>query len=780
MALFKLTTALTLIVSLLSSAPDLLGQNLSVTPVKSRDGKTLFAELCAGCHGADGLGTDRGPMLAGSHSLRARSLAQLRELIQRGVPTSGMPAFDLPTRELDVLTAFVQSLNAPVAKGMVSGDTRAGERYFFGPGRCASCHMVDGNGGPIGPDLSNAGNEMTVEEIRGALLAPGSHVTPGYELVTVELLDGQTIRGFARGRSNFDIQLQDLEGRFRLLGEDQILTIKEEKQSLMQPVKASPAELRDLIAYLSQLTGIKPKVLATTHSSAGRGIDFTRIQNPRPGDWLSYDGKLSGNRYSELSQINTTNVNKLVVKWVFTVPLWKQFLPHTPYFIENMQYFGLEVTPLVADGIMYTTGPHQAFALDALTGRVIWEYSRPRSPGLVGDASLGTNRGMAILGDNVFMVTDDAHLLALNRTTGKGVWEAVMPDEAQHYGSTVAPLVVKDLVIAGVSGADWGIRGFLAAYKGSTGERAWQFWTIPGKGEPGYETWKGKEPLYGGGSTWLTGSYDPETDTLFWSTATPYPNTDGGDRPGDNLYTECVLALDPDTGKLKWHYQFTPHDVHVYDATEPNVLVNTRYRGQERKLLLHADRNGFFYVLDRTNGQILLAKQFVKRLTWASGIGLDGRPQLLPEGSVSCPEVATNWNSTAFSPVTRLYYVMALEKCTVSVSPGDEKAERPLEEPGRKFLRALDIETGEVVWERPQIGPIEGKRVAGVLATAGGILFYGDPSGDFVAVDEREGRTLWHFPTTGINKASPMTFQADGKQFVAVAIGPNVLCFGLP
>ncbi len=773
-------SAQTVIIALLLSPLILLGQNHSVPPAKSTEGKTIFAKLCAGCHGADALGTDRGPILAGSHSLREHSIQQLHDIIRKGVPTSGMPAFDLPARELDILAAFVHSLNLPVAKGTVSGDPTAGERYFFGPGRCASCHMVEGKGEPIGPDLSNAGNEMTIGEIREALLAPNSRITPGYELVTVQLRGGQTIRGFARGRSNFDIQLQDLEGRFHLLQQDQISAIKDEKTSLMQPVKASPAELRDLIAYLGQLTGVKPEIPAIARSSAAGGIDFSRIQHPRPGDWLSYDGNLSGNRYSELSQINITNVNKLVMKWVFTVPLWKQFLPHTAYFIENMRYFGLEVTPLVADGILYTTGPHQAFALDALTGREIWEYSRPRAPGLVGDASLGTNRGMAILGDNVFMVTDNAHLLALNRITGQAVWEAVMPDEPQHYGSTVAPLVVKDMVIAGVAGADWGIRGFLAAYRASTGERVWRFWTIPSKGEPGYETWKGKEPLYGGGSTWLTGSYDPETDTLFWSTATPYPNTDGRDRPGDNLFTECVLALNPNTGKLKWHYQFTPHDVHVYDATEPNVLVDAPYKGQDRKLLLHADRNGFFYVLDRTNGQILLARRFVERLTWASGIGPDGRPQLLPEGPVSCPEVATNWNSTAFSPMTRLYYVMALEKCTVILSPGSEKTERLQEEPGKKVLRALDIETGEIVWEKPQIGPIEGKRVAGLLATAGGVLFYGDPSGDIVAVDERDGTTLWHFPTSGINKASPMTYTSDGKQFVALAVGPNILCFGLP
>ncbi|HEX5483562.1 MAG TPA: PQQ-binding-like beta-propeller repeat protein [Terriglobia bacterium] len=508
-------------------------------------------------------------------------------------------------------------------------------------------------------------------------------------------------------------------------------------------------------------------------------ITWSRILHPRPGDWLTYNGRLSGNRYSNLTQINTRNVNQLCLKWIFSVPLWKQFFPDTPYFRENMQYFGLETTPLVADGIMYVTGPHSAFALDARTGLEIWKYLRPRTSGLVGDAAVGTNRGVALLGDKVFMVTDNAHLIALNRITGKLVWETVMPEKPMHYGSTVAPLVVKDKVIAGVSGGDWGLRGFVAAYDASTGKQAWRFWTVPGKGEPGAETWGGNPPETGGGATWLTGSYDPETNTLFWDTGNPYPDSNGRVRPGDNLYTNCILALNPDTGKLKWYYQVTPHDTHDWDANAPLVLADTNYQGRARKLLLYADKNGFFYVFDRTNGHLLLAKPFV-RVTWASGIGADGRPRLLPDTGVVCPDIGTNWNATAFSPATRLYYVMAIEKCRVKLSSINRKSKHAQEEPAKKYLRALNIDNGKLVWQIPQIGPAEGKRFAGVLATAGGLLFYGDPSGDVVAVDSRRGKTLWRFPTNGENKASPMTYTVDGKQFVALAVGPNILCFGLP
>jgi PQQ-dependent dehydrogenase (methanol/ethanol family) len=767
-----------LLAAFVSSQPLLPAQNPPTAPAKV-DARQMYAKLCAGCHGADAHGTQQAPGLSGNARLRRRPISRLRTLIRTGIPAAGMPPFDLEDDALDALATLVVSLNSSAAEADVPGDRAAGKIFFFGKGHCDSCHMVFGIGQPLGPDLSDVGREMTVDQIREALLQPDAQITPGYELVTVRLRDGQTLRGFVRSRTNFDIQLQDLTGGVHSLSLDKISAITDEKHSLMPPLKASPGELQDLIAYLSKLTGTQSGIPLSAQSPAKDGIEFSRILNPKPGDWLTYNGNLSGNRYSELTQINAANVNKLGMKWTFSIPLWSQFLPDTPYFHENMRYFGLETVPIVADGIMYVTGPNQVFALDARTGHEIWHYSRPRSPGLVSDASLGTNRGVAILGDKVFMVTDNAHLIALNRTTGRLVWESVMPDEPQHYGGTTSPLIVKDMVIAGVSGGDWGIRGFLAAYKAATGERVWRHWTVPSKGEPGYDTWKGSAVTYGGGATWLTGSYDPETDTLYWATGNPYPDSDDRQRGGDNLFTNSVLSLNPDTGKLKWYYQFSPHDVHDWDANTPNVLIDTKYHGQDRKLLLHADRNGFFYVFDRTEGQLLTSRKLIRRMTWASGIGPDGRPVLLPDTGVICPEDATNWNGTAYSPVTRLYYVMVLEKCSVKLSAGSWKTERPKEEPGKKYLRALNIDTGEIAWEVPEIGPTDGKRVAGVLATAGGMVLYGDPSGEFVAVDERNGKTLWHFPLNATIKTSPMTFAVDGEQFVALAAGSNIVCFGL-
>jgi PQQ-dependent dehydrogenase (methanol/ethanol family) len=717
------------------------------------EGKRLYDVQCQACHGEDAHGSDRAPELSGSRRLRSRSTSQIREIIRKGIPEGGMPPFDLPAAKLDDLAALIRSLNSPAAENPLPGDPVNGEQFFFGKGQCAACHMVAGKGKPIGPDLSSVGRELTAPEIQRALLNPTAHITPGYEFITVKLRDGQTLSGFARNRSDFDLQLQDLEGHFHLLRPDQIASVQSEKQSPMPPLKTDATQLRDLVAFLGHLNGVKPGNVVPPGESGG--VTFARILNPK-GEWLTYNGNLSANRYSELNQLTTANVSRLAVKWIFSVP-----------------HFGVEATPLVADGVMYFTGPNQSYAIDAVTGRQIWHYARPMTPGLIGDASLGTNKGMAILGDKVFQVTDNAHLIALNRTTGQLVWEAVMPEEPMHYGSTVAPLIVKDLVIAGVSGGDRGIRGFLSAYKASTGERVWRRWTVPAKGDPGIETWQGSEPKQGGGATWLTGSYDPQSDTLFWATGNPYPDSDDHDRPGDNLYSNCVLALDPATGVLKWHYQFTPHDVHDWDATEPNVLVDTKFKGQDRKLLLHADRNGFFYVLDRTNGKVLVADKFVRRLTWATGIGPDGRPQMLPDGPVVCPAgEATNYNSTAFSPVTHLYYLMALDSC---------RAKRPPQpDPPQKYLRAIDIETGKIAWENPLTGSTDSKRWSGVLATAGGLLFYGDPVGDFAAVDARDGKPLWHFVTNQTIKAAPMTYSIDGKQYIALAAGSDILCFALP
>ena len=352
--------------------------------------------------------------------------------------------------------------------------------------------------------------------------------------------------------------------------------------------------------------------------------------------------------------------------------------------------------------------------------------------------------------------------------------------------------MVGDLVITGVSGGDQGIRGFVAAYNATTGEQLWKFYTIPNPGDTGpiADTWKGSALEEGGGATWTTGSADTDAGVLYWPVGNPHPDTDGDRRLGSNLYTNSDLALDIKTGKLLWYFQYTPHDLHDWDANQPIVLVNTRWKGQDRKLLLHANRNGFFYVLDRTNGKLLLATRMVDTLNWASGIDQKtGVPNLLPanettvKGSVGCPAVrgATNWYSTAYSPATRLYYVMTVEDCTIYRKADDGGYGRFLDpaHPAQKILRAFNIETGKAVWKIVLTGPVQ-SNYSGVLSTAGGLVFFGENSGGFAAVDARTGKYVWHFETNHAIKASPMTYTIGVMQYISIASGPNILSFALP
>ena len=488
---------------------------------------------------------------------------------------------------------------------------------------------------------------------------------------------------------------------------------------------------------------------------------------------------MSGNRYSTLDSINTSNVAGLAPRWMFPVGSAKR----------------LEGTPVVVDGIMYVTTANQAYALDARTGHQVWQYARPLTKGVIGDAAGGINRGVALLGDRLFMVTDNAHLISLNRITGALIWDVEMADYHEHYGATSAPLVVKDLVISGTSGGDEGARGFIDAYRADTGERAWRVWTMPKPGDPLASTWVGRAIEHGCAAAWLTGSYDPEPDLVYWTAGNPCPDYNGDERRGDNLYSDSVLAMEPATGKIRWHFQYTPHDLHDWDAVQTPVLVDADFRGKPRNLLLQANRNGFFYVLDRTSGEFLLGEPFIKKLTWASRIGSDGRPVLLPgaepvaQGTKVCPSVvgATNWMSTAFHPGTGLFYVMTLESCGVYTKSGawwvrgeSFYGGTTLRAPGEtqhKFLRAIDIQSGKIAWEYPQSG--RGETWGGLLATAGGLVFFCDDSGEFAAADATTGKPLWHFNAGAAWHASPMTYSVDGRQFVAVAVGGGIVAFSL-
>ncbi len=751
-------------------------------PAESPVGK-FFSQRCAPCHNEDASGSDRGPALSNSRRLRTLTVGEIRDIIRKGTP-GGMPPFALPEPEIQALAAMVRSMNVTAFDAQPEGDIAAGERFFFGKGRCASCHSAVGRGRPGGPDLAGIGRQLTLPDLARKLRNPGARVSDGYGVVTVRLRDGSQVRGFARRETLHSLQLQTMDGRLLLLAEGEYQIAERETAPAMPPLAAAPEEERDLLAFLSRLGGLPAGALPERGESVSTA-EMAQVLDPRPGEWPSYNGNVNGNRDSPLDRINSANVSRLALQWVFPI-----------------EYFGLEATPLVADGIMYVTGPNQVYALDARSGLEVWRYSRPRtnSSTVAGDAAKGANRGAALLGDRIFFTSDDAHLVCLDRLTGAVRWDVYMPEAPQHYGATGAPLVVNDLVVAGVAGADEGIRGFVAAYRATTGQLAWRFWTVPRKGEPGSDTWQGNGLEFGGGSTWLTGSYDAALHLLYWPTGNPYPDTDGSDRLGDNLYTDCILALDPETGKLRWHFQFTPHDLHDWDAVQPAVLVDSVFQGRPRKLLLHADRNGFYYVLDRASGELLLAKPFARKITWASGIDARGRPMELPgnaptpEGTPTCPDIrgAANWMSTAYNPATGLYYVMTIENCGVyrSTDFGGKPAPNsragmggdfftvPGGEPPRRYLRAIEMQTGTVAWEVEQKGPAP--NYGGALSTAGGLVFYSESSGGFAALDAKTGRALWHFETGQPPKASPMTYTVNGRQYVAICSGSNVLAFALP
>jgi alcohol dehydrogenase (cytochrome c) len=503
------------------------------------------------------------------------------------------------------------------------------------------------------------------------------------------------------------------------------------------------------------------------------------LARPVGANWTSYNGDYSGQRYSSLKEINRSNVGQLRAAWVF----------HP----GNSQR--LEATPVVIRGMMYVTSANDVFALDARTGRVVWHHQRAISSGLLDDAAAHKNRGVAVWQHFVYAETDDAHLLCLDARSGTLLWDVQYADKAFHYGATSAPLVVKDSVIVGTSGGDSGVRGFVAAYDALTGKLKWRFWTIPGPGEFGSDSWPGDSYLHGGATTWMPGTYDPQLNTIYWTTSNAAPDFVGDTRPGDNLYTACVVALNPDTGELKWYFQFTPHDLYDYDANETPVLVDEQENGLTRRLLLQADRNGFFYVLDRTNGKFLRATPFVKKLNWANGIDASGRPipsGRIPssEGTYICPGIdgATNWFSPSYNPGTGLFYFMALEACNMYFAKpqpftkgetyyGTGTKHVP-DEHAQKILLALSVADGKTVWSYPQVG--HGDSWGGTLTTAGGLVFFADDAESLEAVDATAGRPLWHFNTGQRMFASPMSYAVDGVQYVAISAGSDVISFALP
>ena len=534
-----------------------------------------------------------------------------------------------------------------------------------------------------------------------------------------------------------------------------------------------------IIGLVVSVQPISAQQTATTAAPALSPVTWDRLLNAadEPHNWLMYSGTLDSQRFSRLDQIDRQNVDELELKWAYQIP----------------QIDRAETVPLVVDGVMFVTeAPSNVVALDAATGRPYWRYDH-ELPDDLRICCGRNNRGVAILGETLYMSTLDAHLVAIDARTGNLVWDTEVAEHTSGYSKTAAPLIVKDKVVTGIAGGEFGIRGFLDSYNATTGNLEWRTNTIPGPDHPDNRSWAAESWRTGGSPTWITGAYDPDLDLVYWGTGNPGPDWNGDVRMGDNLYADSALALDADTGEMAWYFQFTPHDVHDWDAIQVPILADIEYEGQSRKVMMWANRNAFYYTLDRETGEFLVGKPFALQ-TWAEGLDENGRPiraaDTFPsvEGTIVSPTVTggTNWWSPAYSPRTGLFYVNAFDGEAKfflrdeAYQEGEQFTGGGIEGVGpadmyHSAIRAIDPATGDRRWEFP----IQPRSSAGILTTAGDLVFSGSNDGYFYALDAATGKELWHITVGGRVHSAPMTFAASGRQYVTIAAGNVVYTFGL-
>ena len=517
-------------------------------------------------------------------------------------------------------------------------------------------------------------------------------------------------------------------------------------------------------------------------------VTYQRLENSdrEPQNWLTYGGNLAAQRFSGLEQINPANVGSLKVAWVY-----------------QMRGGALESTPIVVDGIMYVTEPPSTVtALDARTGKALWHYSPPIPRDLVAIGLFPTNRGVAVLGGEVYVATINAHLIALDAKSGTVRWNVeIANNKRDGYAITQAPLAINGKIIVGVGGGEAGAHGFLSAYDANDGKLLWRLYTVPTKPtDPGADTWANGSWSNGGATTWNTGSYDPELNTVYWGTGNPAPDWNGEGRMGDNLFTCSLIAVDANTGKMKWYFQFSPHETHDWDSSEPPVLFDAKVDGRPRKLVALANRNAFYYVLDRVTGQFITGVPFAKQ-TWAKGLDAKGRPIKMPakdiepsvEGTLVYPTLtgAINWTSPCYSPLTGLFYVNARDsgayyiKGERKMAPGNSVGVVGGGGGGGRWLggdqtttsiRALNAVTGKRVWNFPMIGD----SWTGTLVTAGNLVFSADGGGNFFALNAETGAPLWHIELGSALRSNPMTYAVNGNQYVVDSAGSALFAFDLP
>lgn len=769
-------------------------------PTAVSAGKTLYEQTCQSCHGAEATG-DRGPALNGSYKHGSQD-TDLYQSIRMGIPGTQMPGFSfLPTDSVWKIITYLRTLDESRnnSQEKVAGNIVAGEKLFFGKAGCARCHEVNGRGGVFAGDLSAIGTNSAAY-LRGWIESPGTQGAPAEAPAAnksnrgggggndgplagltevIATREGEHLQGVRIADDRFTLLIRDTSGTVRRFETSQLLEQHEDRRPFMPDdygKTLTPSELQDLTAYLSAQ---KFRDLSkTAQADIPGGLTPQRLEHSsnEPQNWLSYWGDYRGSHFAPLTEITPANVNRLSTQWAVQMPGASV----------------LESTPLVVDGTLYTSGPPgEVYALDAKTGLQIWKYERRQK--VVNPYETNPfSRGIAILGNRLFIGTLDAALIALDARTGRELWETQIADTLRGYTITAAPLAVKDKIIVGIAGGEFGIRGFLDAYDARTGKRLWRFNTVPGPGEYGNDTWSRDSWKRGSGATWLTGSYDPELNTLYWTVGNPSPSLNGAVREGDNLFTCSVLALDPDTGTRKWHYQFTPGDTHDWDSNEDVILANQTLSGKQRKVLLHADRNGMFYTLDRTNGKFISATPYVRQ-TWNNGFDASGRPILAPnwksspEGVTVAPSLigGANWQNPSYDAERSTLFLIAHDGGSFY------RSGPALYEPGRQYsggspggsheqgttkILAIDTITGKVKWDYPLV---RRSFAIGVLATRTGLLFAGTAEGNIIALESETGKPLWHFQAGGNIASAPMSYSVDGKQYIALAAGNVLYSFAL-
>jgi alcohol dehydrogenase (cytochrome c) len=750
-------------------------------------GKHVFDSTCTPCHGGAGMGTERAPALDSGRFKHGGDDFEIFQTIQKGVPGTQMPSFaSFSADQLWQLVTYVKSLSqSESGAGAIPANANAGrgEQLFFGTAQCTACHEINGRGSLLAADLSEIGKQSPARIKLGMEHAPDFRrmfMGPNTRYVDITLRDGTQVHGRIKNEDSLSIVLQTLDGGYRLLERPRIRTLTNSSRALGPTDLAqrfSADQSGDLLAFLAQQKQRAP----TPIDAPATGVTFARLQaaDKEPQNWLTYWGSYRSEHFSELAQINRGNVATLQARWAAPLP------GDVP----------LEATPIVVDGVMYLAGPPgDVYAFDARSGLLIWRFHRQQQ--VVNPFQINPfNRGVAVLDQRVFVVTLDNQLIALDARSGRVLWEKQIANTLEGYTMTGAPLTLGNEVIVGISGGEMGIRGFLDAYDVRDGHQLWRFYTIPGPGEPGHESWSGDSWKTGSGGTWLTGSYDTQLNLLYWAVGNPGPDFDPEKRAGDNLYTSSVLALNPDTGKLVWYYQFSPHDTHDWDSNEDMILGEIPVAGQTRKVLMHADRNGFFYTLDRASGKFISAVPFVRQ-TWNKGFDANGRPIVDPAsistrpGHSIAPGVGgTNFQAPSYDPKRRVLFLNYLDaESTATYQPVEyasgqaftganfSKFRPPAQQPEHGVM-ALDVLTGRKLWTFPVTRLT---LPAGVLATRGDVVFAATAEGNLLGLDAQTGQPLWHFQSNRPILASPMSYSVDGAQFVAISAGNTLYSFALP